>query len=99
MRIFFERAGGFAGLRITTAIDLDQLPEEDANRLLRMLDQCAFFKLPESPEAGKAPDEFTYSITVDEPGRRHTIHTSDTTASAELRELLNELSHRARRRS
>jgi hypothetical protein len=97
-KILFERTGGFAGLRIATTIELEALEKEEAKALYDLLDEADFFDLPEFQPARPVPDEFNYVITVESDKRRHTIHTSDTTASDELRALLNELSRRARQR-
>ena len=99
MKILFERSGGFAGLKMSTTIDMDSLPEEEAEKLHDLLDEADFFELPELIQPARpVPDEFTYLITVEGEGRRHTVRTSDSAASDELRMLLNDLAFRARQR-
>jgi hypothetical protein len=97
MKILFERHGGFAGLKMATSIDVDSLPDEDAEKLRDLLDEADFFDLPELIlPARPVPDEFTYIITVEKKERHHTIRVSDSAASEDLKALLNDLSFRAR---
>jgi hypothetical protein len=96
MRINFERSGGFMGLKFSLTIELDELPQDQAQTLRRLLDEANFFTLPENPLTSPAPDGFQYVIIVETDKITHTVHTSDTTAPDELRPLLQELSQRAR---
>ncbi len=96
MRIFFERTGGFAGMRFAATIEVDKLPEADAHTLRNLVDEADFFDLPEKVLKYSVPDEFLYTITVETDKKRHTVHTSDSAATDDLRALLDELSRRAR---
>ena len=96
MRIIFERSGGIMGLKSSLTIDLDELPVDQAETLRRIVDEANFFALPENPPTRPIPDGFQYTLTIETDTARHTVHTSDTTASDELRPLLQELSQRAR---
>ena len=98
MRIIFERTGGIMGSKSSLVIKLDELPLDQAETLRRLLDEAKFFTLAENPPTHPNPDGFQYTITVETGTAKHTIHTSDTTAPAELRPLLQELSQRARRK-
>jgi len=96
MRIIFERSGGIMGLKSSLTIDLDELPVDQAETLRRIVDEANFFALPENPPTRPIPDGFQYTLTIETDTARHTVRTSDTTASDELRPLLQELSQRAR---
>lgn len=65
MRVYFERTGGFMGMRIVASFDTRELPEEEAQTLIDLLDEVEFFQLPsrlESPMPGM--DQFHYVLTV-----------------------------------
>jgi hypothetical protein len=97
-RIIFERTGGFAGIRLSTTIEMNSLPKDEVDGLQQLLDKANFFELPEFQPARPVPDEFNYTITVESDNGRHTVHTTDTTSTGELRMLVEDLSHRARQR-
>jgi hypothetical protein len=97
-KIFFERSGGFMGRKVTTTIDLEELPEDQAKALEELLDEADFFELPADLTRQPMPDAFTYTITVATEVRRHSVRVSDTTAPDDLRPLLEELNKKARMR-
>ncbi|MBN1451215.1 MAG: hypothetical protein JW963_09390 [Anaerolineales bacterium] len=97
-KIFFERTGGFMGRKVSTAIDLDDLPDEQAELLDDLLDEADFFELPADLTRPAMPDAFTYNITVSSDERQHSVRVSDSTAPDDLRPLLEELSKQARMR-
>lgn len=97
MRIEFERSGGVAGMRLSLSIDTDTLPEEEADAIEDLVDRSDFFALSEQTEAVSTPDAFTYRVTVEAEGRRHTVTTTDIGAPASLTPLLERLESRARR--
>jgi hypothetical protein len=99
MHISFERTGGFAGMRLAADIELDQLPEEDAQKIFEMLKEINFNELPEYPSVSNAADQFSYTITVKVEHIEHTIITGDASAPDDLRPLLDELNQVARRQS
>jgi hypothetical protein len=94
--IHYERAGGFAGMRLTAIFELETLPAEDALALETLLTAADFFALPEVSPAPPIPDEFTYTVTDEETERQRTLRTSDTAAPETLRALLDELLRQAR---
>lgn len=98
IRITFERSGGFMGRTTSLALDLDDLPADQAETLRRLLDEGDFLSLPENLITRPAPDEFNYTITVEMETMKHTVRTSDTGAPDSLRPLLGELNQRARLR-
>ena len=97
-KIFFERTGGFMGRKVSTTIDLNDLPDEQAELLSELLDEADFFELPPDLTRPAMPDTFTYNITVSSEERQHSVRCSDTSAPDDLRPLLEELSKQARMR-
>ena len=94
--INFKRTGGVLGREIDTDIDLDEIPEDESQELLRLITDTNFFKIPQNLIAQALHDEFEYTITVEAGNTHHTIHTSDSTAPESLRPLLEKLSRLAR---
>ncbi len=91
-KITFDRSGGAIGQEIHLHVDLDQLPGDEAQSLLKLLGEADFFEIPEDLNGNKTPDEFEYRITV-EAGQsaKHTVHASDTTMPKSLLPLVQEL--------
>jgi hypothetical protein len=95
-KIFFERTGGFMGRKVSLAIDMADLPEDQANLLDDLVHDADFFQLPADLTQPAMPDAFTYNITISSEERQHSVRVSDTTAPDDLRPLLEELSRQAR---
>ena len=96
-RIKFERTGGFAGMRIARDLKLDDLSDEQAHRLLEILDDLDFEELPEQMTGTESmPDQFTYVITVETRKGEHTVVTGDASAPEKMQELLELLNRLAR---
>jgi hypothetical protein len=95
-KILFERTGGFMGRKVSVTIDLEDLPEEQAEELDELLDEADFFELPADLTKPDIPDAFTYNITVFSDDEQHSVRVSDATAPDDLRPLLEELSNQAR---
>jgi hypothetical protein len=95
--IKFERTGGFAGMRIARDLKLDELPEEQANSIVELLDDMDFAELPQQMvnDSGM-PDQFTYTITVETTKWEHTVVTGDASSSEKMQELLQILNRLAR---
>lgn len=90
--ITFKRCGGFVGKGMRYQLRLDELPGNDANALLHLIQQAEFFSIPENLIVKFNPDEYQYTITVDAGVICHTVRTNDTTMPASLRPLVDELS-------
>lgn len=97
-RIKFERTGGFAGMRIARDLKLDDLPVEQADSIIALLDDLDFGELPEKLTEASAPDQFTYVITVETEKWEHTVVTGDASAPEKMQELLQLLDRLARTR-
>jgi len=96
-RIQFERTGGFAGIRFAADFKPDDLPAEQSQELLDLLDDLGFDELPEQMLDNKViADGFNYSIMVETPERRHTVVADDSSAPEKMQELLQLLTRIAR---
>ena len=86
------------GRKVGLAVDLADLPPDQAGTLKRLVDESNFFKLTELPPKTPMPDGFMYSITVETETTQRTIHASDTNLPQTLRPLLDDLMARTRAR-
>ena len=89
--ITFERSGGVVGNDLHLDLDLDTLAEDEAQHLLKLIDEADFFNIPEQSIAQFTPDEFKYKIAVDSAQTSHTVYTSDSTIPKNLLPLAKEL--------
>lgn len=98
-RIKYERTGGFAGMRIAADFKLDDLPDEQRNSLMELLDDMDFKELPAQLNSKSSmPDQFTYEITVETKKWEHTVIAGDASAPDKLQELFRLLDRIARRK-
>jgi hypothetical protein len=96
-RIKFERTGGFAGMKIARDLKLDDLPDEQAHKLLELLDDLDLEELAEElTDAKYMPDQFIYRITVETSKGEYTIVTGDASAPEKMQELFRLLNRLAR---
>ena len=64
-KIQFERTGGFVGIHLAAEIDMDNLPDDQKNEIINLLDEADFDELSEKlTDKSSTPDGFVYSITV-----------------------------------
>ena len=95
-KINFKRSGGILGQEIERDIDLNQLPDAEAQELMQLITETNFFKIPQNLINRATPDEYEYTVTVEAGNTNHTIHASDATAPESLRPLLAKLSRLAK---
>ena len=93
MRIEFSTEGGlanFPGLARPVAIDADSLGEDEAARLMRLVEDARFFDLPAvagTPAQGAA--DYQYSVlTIDDGTRRHTVRVLEPAEDPALQNLV-----------
>jgi hypothetical protein len=100
MRILFSMEGGiayFPGLSRPVTIDSEQLSQQDAAELRRLVEAADFFNLPAkvgSPARGAA-DYRQYNVTIEDGERRHTVHATEPIGDADLRRLVEFLGAKA----
>jgi len=93
MQIRYARSGGFAGVRIAGVVDTGTLPAAEAENVAALVEAAGFFSLPEKfPRPKSGADYFTYSLTVDDGNRSHSVEVSEPAAPDSLRPLLRYLS-------
>jgi hypothetical protein len=97
-RIQLTRTGGFGGLRLDGAVDVEALPPEQAASLTELVDRVDLAGLERQPAGQAMPDEFRYDLTVIRGDRRHHLVVGDHSAPPELRALLARLVELTRRR-
>lgn len=93
VKIYFERTGGFAGMRTSASLDTDNLPPNESERLHDMCNNMDFFNMPSmsTPKSGAA-DFFRYKITIESKDGKHTVETTDMSMTPELENLVSFLS-------
>jgi hypothetical protein len=97
MQIYFERSGGFAGIRFQTRVDTDELPPHEANPLIEMVSNANFFELPQSlTNSGHSSDRFQYRLTITDGDRSHTVEINGAAVPGDLQPLLQQLTTLAR---
>jgi len=90
MRIYVERTGGFAGVKLQGLLDSATLPQSQARRLEQLLKKSDFFNLPPVLDSDKpGADRFSYKVTVETEHRKHTIEASEAAISGSVRPLLD----------
>ena len=96
MIINFESEGGFAhlpGLSRPLRIDTAELAPGQADQLTGLVQRARFFEQP--AEVGGPPPGAavlrSYTITVDDGDRTHTVRTSDALSDPALRDLVEHL--------
>ena len=93
--ITFERSGGLISNELHLNVSLDSLPEDEAQRLEKMIEEAGFFKIPENLAARSSADEFQYEIRVEDGRKDHTVRATDTTLPRSLLPVFKALSERS----
>jgi hypothetical protein len=97
MRITFIRSGGFAGVRLRTVVNEDELSAEAAAQLRQLVGEADCFRLPGKIAADrKQPDRFQYELLIEDGGRRNSILVDEEAAPPALLPLLEWLTDIAR---
>lgn len=92
MRIYFERSGGFMGLRVAGTVDTDALAAEEADTLVEMVESAGFFSLPaQLLPTSEGGDRFQYRLVVEDESRRHSVETDGSAVPESLWPLLRRL--------
>ena len=89
--ITFERTGGIVGNDLHLDLDLDNLPEDEAQHLMKLINEADFYNIPERTAQQFTPDEYKYMIAVNDEQASHTVHTSDSSIPRNLLPLTKEL--------
>ena len=89
--ITFERTGGLVGNDLHLDLDLESLSEDEAQHLMKLIDEADFYNIPERTAEQFTPDEYKYKIAVNGEQVRHTVQTSDSSMPKNLLPLTKEL--------
>ncbi|MCW5850416.1 MAG: hypothetical protein KIT87_10070 [Anaerolineae bacterium] len=82
----------FPGLAQDVTIDSQQLPEDAADTLQRLVQEANFFEQPDDVcGSTRAFDIRQYSLTIQDGRRRHTVTLTDQVEDPALRALLAEV--------
>jgi hypothetical protein len=101
LRISLQISGGFAaipGLSKPIVVDTAALPREERDEIERLVAAARFFDLPAASGAPRpgAADVRTYTLTVEDAGRSHTIRRTDPIEEEALGEILDWLEEHRR---
>jgi hypothetical protein len=78
MHIEFARSGGFAGIEFMAKIDTAELAPDEARKVKEMVEAAGFFNLlAVTPRPARGADQFQYSVTIEEEGRKRTVQLSE----------------------
>jgi hypothetical protein len=95
MKITFKSDGGFAaipGLSKAVEIDLDALEPEQRQQLIELSAAADFFSLPATAASpARARDARSYTLTIEDGGRTHTVSRTDLSLEAPLAALVARL--------
>lgn len=95
MRIRYREAGGFTGLSRGCDIDTTSLPEDEARKVVGLVEQAAL-KETRSEGPDGARDLMGYEIVIEDEQRRFAVRFDDATVPASADELLAYLQGRTR---
>jgi hypothetical protein len=97
MKVFVERSGGFAGIKLSGSLDSSMLPLSKARRLAALVEKSGFFSLPSILESNTpSADHFSYKVTVETDAATHTIEACEEAIPKSMRPLLDFLSRALR---
>ena len=90
MRVSVTRSGGFAGITRTTTADTNRLAPSDQQQLLALVRQAGLAGAAASQsQAAPQPDRFSYTVTVDDQGRKRSADFSEQSLPEEVRTLIS----------
>ena len=93
MRMQVKAEGGFAGpipgLSKPIILDSDTLPPQEAEEMRQLVAAAHFFELPaQQPQPQRGADYRTYTISIDNGERHHSVQFTELVADPHLRNLL-----------
>ncbi|MBZ5551090.1 MAG: hypothetical protein LAO21_00105 [Acidobacteriia bacterium] len=99
MRIRLQRSGGFAGIKLSSSVDTEELGADQAGRITKMVEGAAFFELPDTLKSARPmPDRFVYRIQVEEGGRVKEVEVDEASLPDQLKPLVQHLVEAARKK-
>lgn len=89
--ITFERTGGLVGNDLHLDLDLDSLPEDESQHLMKLIDEADFYNIPARTAEQFTSDEYKYKISLKGEQASHSVQTSDSSMPRSLLPLTKEL--------
>ena len=97
-KIQFERTGGFAGIHLAAEIDMEELPDDQKNEIIELLDEADFDDLSEKlSEESQVPDGFNYSITVKSRNKEYQVVAGESAIPDDIQPLIEILERIAKK--
>jgi len=99
MQIYFQRTGGFVGMKMTANLDSLDFSMDEQQELVQLIRQADFFRLPTRIMSKMSqPDRFQYLLTIrDETLGDKTVEVGEEALSPELKPLVDFLMARLRK--
>lgn len=95
--IYFERTGGFAGIRTEITIDSKTLVPEEKKKLDSLISHSAFLDFNTlNNDTLQHPDGFTYTITYKTTDLQHKVEIGESQIPDAMKPLVNFLNQKAR---
>jgi emfourin len=92
VRIQLRRSGGFAGLTRTAEVDSEELPEDEARHVHRLVEEGRLDELARlPPERPPGADRFQYELTVGDEGSERSLTVVHGAVPDDLRPLVDRL--------
>lgn len=92
MLIEFSSSGGFANLQLAYRVDTNNLPEEQAKELTRLIESAGVFDLEQNDinpiSSSGSADMISYRLTLSQGDKQKTLLFTDVSAPASVRPLL-----------
>ena len=86
-------------MRLTTCVDVDDLPEDEKQNVRDMVDQLDLEQMSQRPGQGAgAPDRFVYELRIEQGERTVDVRLGESELPKDLRPLVRDLDKRAKTR-
>jgi len=98
--IYFERTGGFSGIRLETHIELDDLPDDQKHEILDLIEELDIDVNPEGfTENDSRADEITYSLRVISDEKEYRVTASESNLPDDMETLIKIMERFAKKRA
>ena len=99
LKIDFKRSGGFAGVELTTCVDVDELSEDESKDVRAMVERLDLDRIPQDPSSSPGvPDRFIYELKIEHGERTVDVCVGEAELPEDLKPLVRDLEKRAKRR-
>lgn len=98
LKIDFKRSGGFAGVELTTRVDVDELTEDESKDVRAMVERLDLDRMQDSSSGPGVPDRFVYELKIEHGERTVDVCIGEAELPEDLKPLVRDLEKRAKRR-